>query len=61
MSSKVKIVIECDAEGTKGTIEFDSVTQRLKTTGELYPWVIRSLIEWIDKHKNLLEKAKGEN
>lgn len=61
MASKVKITIEVEADDkskTKGVLEFSTETYRIKSSGEVYPWVIRSLMRLIDDCKDQLDKPK---
>ena len=59
MANSVSVCWKFEADnGAKCSVAFDSSTWRLSIQGDAYPWMIKSVLEWIENAKDQLKRTK---
>lgn len=58
MPTKVKASFEFVSDnGAAGKVQWDSETQQLVVTGTLYPWMIKSVMEYTERIRDSTKPA----
>ncbi len=66
MANKLKATFEFEsevdgkAEAVKAKVVWDSTTQQLTSEGVLYPWMVRAVMDFIEKVKDQTRPPKTE-